>query len=336
MQQAPHALYLRLLAVVAAALVCVALAGRIRDTALVDVQTIATTPSTIVKSTTPSTTTTTATIPQSGATAALLFDATAQTVLAAQNADRRVAPASLTKLVTAAVALQHLKPDAKLTVGAEIGMVHANSSLCYIRRGQRLTLENLLYGMLLESGNDAAYTVAVHTARAAFPAEKLTDKRAVQRFCELMNRYAANIGMTNSHFSTPDGWDDKAQYTTARDLLTLTQRVLEIPELAAIAGTARRQVALSSGYTITWKNSNLLLQKSSRYYDPRVTGLKTGTTDRAGNCLIACAAQGERRIISIVLGCSTDRQRYTMTKKLLESALGAAPTTQQSRTGGQK
>ena len=75
MQQAPHALYLRLLAVVAAALVCVALAGRIRDTALVDVQTIATTPSTIVKSTTPSTTTTTATIPQSGATAALLFDA---------------------------------------------------------------------------------------------------------------------------------------------------------------------------------------------------------------------------------------------------------------------
>ena len=238
--------------------------------------------------------------------------------------------------MTAAVALQHLKPDAKLTVGAEIGMVHANSSLCYIRRGQRLTLENLLYGMLLESGNDAAYTVAVHTARAAFPAEKLTDKRAVQRFCELMNRYAANIGMTNSHFSTPDGWDDKAQYTTARDLLTLTQRVLEIPELAAIAGTARRQVALSSGYTITWKNSNLLLQKSSRYYDPRVTGLKTGTTDRAGNCLIACAAQGERRIITIVLGCSTDRQRYTMTKKLLESALGAAPTTQQSRTGGQK
>lgn len=118
MQQAPHALYLRLLAVVAAALVCVALAGRIRDTALVDVQTIATTPSTIVKSTTPSTTTTTATIPQSGATAALLFDATAQTVLAAQNADRAGAPASLTKLVTAAVALQHLKPDAKLTVGA--------------------------------------------------------------------------------------------------------------------------------------------------------------------------------------------------------------------------
>lgn len=336
MQQAPHALYLRLLAAVAAALVCVALAGRIRDTALVDVQAIATTPSTIVKSTTPSTTTTTATIPQSGATAALLFDATSQTVLAAQNADRRVAPASLTKLVTAAVALQHLKPDAKLTVGAEIGLVHANSSLCYIRRGQRLTLENLLYGMLLESGNDAAYTVAVHTARAAFPAEKLTDKRAVQRFCELMNRYAADIGMTNSHFSTPDGWDDKAQYTTARDLLTLTQCVLEIPELAAIAGTARRQVALSSGYTITWKNSNLLLQKSSRYYDPRVTGLKTGTTDRAGNCLIACAAQGERRIITIVLGCSTDRQRYTMTKKLLESALGAAPTAQQSRTGGQK
>lgn len=336
MQQSPHSLYLRLLAAVAAALVCVALAGRIRDTAPADVSAVNATPSTVVKSVPASATTSTATIPQNSATAALLFDATEQTMLAAQHIDQRVAPASLTKLVTAAVALQHLKPDVKLTVGAEIGLVHANSSLCYIRRGQRLTLEDLLYGMLLESGNDAAYTVAVYTARAAFPAEKLTDKRAVQRFCELMNRYAAGIGMTSSHFSTPDGWDDKAQYTTARDLLTLTQKVLTIPELATIAGTARRQVALSSGYTITWKNSNLMLQKGSRYYDPRVTGLKTGTTDRAGNCLIACAAQEGRQIIAIVLGCSTDRQRYTLTKKMLESTLGTAPTVQQSRTGGQK
>ena len=271
------------------------------------------------------------------AKAALLIDLNTGRAVYEQDADERVYPASLTKIMTCLLALENGNLSDVVTVSASaLDDLDADSSVAGLQVGEQMTLENLLYGMLLESGNDAAYTVAVHTARAAFPAEKLTDKRAVQRFCELMNRYAANIGMTNSHFSTPDGWDDKAQYTTARDLLTLTQRVLEIPELAAIAGTARRQVALSSGYTITWKNSNLLLQKSSRYYDPRVTGLKTGTTDRAGNCLIACAAQGERRIITIVLGCSTDRQRYTMTKKLLESALGAAPTTQQSRTGGQK
>lgn len=145
-----------------------------------------------------------------------------------KNIDKRIYPASMTKFLTAYTALKYVKPETKFTVGSELEMVQPESSLCLIQEGNVLTLYDLVTGLLLMSGNDAAYTIAVGTARQLRPNDNLNDEQAVTYFCELMNKTAAEIGMTNSHFETPDGWDNDNQYTTARDLLTLTKCAIKI------------------------------------------------------------------------------------------------------------
>lgn len=250
------------------------------------------------------------------ASSGLLFDATRRTVVSSKAPDKRVYPASLSKLVTACVALQYVEKDTVLPVGAEQKLVHAGSSLCSIHQGQRLTLYDLMCGMLMASGNDAAYTIAVNVARNVYPTRKLNDRQAVDQFCELMNRFAKDIGMPNSHFTNPDGWDDPKQYTTANDLLTLALYAQKITDIQTITGYRRHAVVFASGEKATWHNTNLLLDPSSRYYDPHVTGMKTGTTDKAGNCLIASATKDGEKRIAIILGCQTNEDRYTVAANL--------------------
>ena len=175
------------------------------------------------------------------------------------NIDLCIAPASLTKLLTASVALNYLSPDTIVTVGSELSLVKPYSSLCLIAKGHRLRLSDLLTGMLMASGNDAAYTVAVTTARAVYPDEYLTDIQAVERFSGLMNDFASKIGMQNSHFTTPEGWDDANQYTTVRDLLTLSEYALSIPVIRDIVGTYQKYIVFVSGENVTWTNTNNIL-----------------------------------------------------------------------------
>lgn len=197
---------------------------------------------------------------------AVLYCVDDDTELYNDNGSGQTSPASLTKLLTAVTTLKYVNPDEIVTVGSEQYLVNAGSSLCYIGIGQRLTVYDLLTGMLMSSGNDAAYTAAVYTARAVYSQEELSDDAAVQRFCELMNDTAANIGMKNSHFTTPDGWDNYDQYTTAQDLALLARYALKIPEIREIVGTYQKYVVFESGENITWTNSNLLLDPNSGYH----------------------------------------------------------------------
>lgn len=150
----------------------------------------------------------------------IVYDLTEQQVLFSKNPDERVYPASLVKLVTACTALKYVSKDTVFTVGSEQELVRQHSSLCLILKGHRLTLEDLICGMLMSSGNDAAYTIAVYVART-LSEEDMTDEQAVLYFCGLMNDFAAQQGMSNSHFTNPDGWDDSNQYSTASDLLKI-------------------------------------------------------------------------------------------------------------------
>ncbi len=233
--------------------------------------------------------------------------------------DDFVAPASLTKLLTASVALHYLSPDTVITVGSEQSLVKPYSSLCLIQQGHRLKLYDLLTGMLMASGNDAAYTVAVSTARAVYPNIFMTDSEAVQYFCGLMNDFAKNIGMQNSNFVNPDGWDDNNQYTTVSDLLILAEYAVSVPEIREITGTYQKYVVFDSGENITWTNSNNMLNPNSPYYYPDAVGLKTGTTDNAGNCLIGAFTRNDKLYISVVTGCNTTADRYNLTLKLLNN-----------------
>ena len=236
-------------------------------------------------------------------------------LLYSKKADERIAPASLTKLLTASVALYYISPDEVFTVGSEQELVPARSSRCLILPGHRLKLYDLITGMLLASGNDAAYTVAVSTARALNPEISMTDSGAVDYFCVLMNDFAKKLGMKNSHFTTPDGSDRDDQYTTVTDLLLLAEYALSVPDICDITSAYQKYVIFESGENITWTNSNKLLCPDSRFYSRYAAGMKTGTTNRAGKCLAAVFVKGGKTYISIVAGCFTDSDRYRITLK---------------------
>lgn len=241
-------------------------------------------------------------------------------LLYCDNIYNRIAPASLTKLLTASVALHYLSPETIITVGSEQNFVKSGSSLCLIKSGHKLKLYDLLTGMLMASGNDAAYTVAVSTARIVAPdGNSITDSEAVMYFSELMNNYADSIGMKNSHFVNPEGWDDENHYTTVFDLLILANHVLSIPEIKEITGTYQKKVYFVSGENATWTNTNALLNPYSPYYCSEAIGLKTGTTQNAGNCLISAFERNEKTYISVVTGCSSGSDRYELTFKMLSN-----------------
>lgn len=224
--------------------------------------------------------------------------------------DARIAPASLTKILTAAVALRYIDPNEVFTVGSEQDFVNENSSLSFIAPGQRLKLYDLVTAMMLPSGNDAAYTVAVSVARIVSKDPDMPDKQAVDYFCGLMNDMALELGMTNSHFADPDGWDNDEHYTTINDLIKLSKYALTVPVIREIAAMPTAEVVFESGETAIWYNSNQLLHPENDYYRENAIGLKTGSTDNAGMCIIAEYIDGGKTYIAIVVGSETDEDRY--------------------------
>lgn len=241
--------------------------------------------------------------------AEVFYNVTDNTLVESKNADAYIAPASLLKLLTASVALKYVDPGKVITVGTELELVPPGSSLCLIAKGHRLTLYDLLTGMLLASGNDAAYTVAVSTAREVSGCD-LDDREAVGYFTNLMNSFARELGMTDSYFVNPDGSDDDRQFTTANDLLLLARYALTVPGIREIAGTHQKYVVFASGHNITWTNSNKLLDPENKFFCADAIGLKTGTTERAGCNLIAAFNKNGDLYIAIAIGCKSDDARY--------------------------
>ncbi|MBU0494508.1 MAG: D-alanyl-D-alanine carboxypeptidase [Chloroflexi bacterium] len=224
--------------------------------------------------------------------ASLLADAATGQVLYAHNADTPRPPASLTKVMTALLALDEGQGALTETVRIPAGIQTPGTS-AGLAPGEALTLEDLLYGLLLPSGNDAARAVALHIGGTE------------EAFVAQMNARAASLQMTGTHFANPHGLDDPTHLSTATDLLILTRAALRYPTFAHIVATPTYAVA---GHE--WENRNQLL---TQY--PGADGVKTGTTDAAGECLIASASRDGHRLIAIVLG-STDR--YADAQALLD------------------
>lgn len=231
-------------------------------------------------------------------------------MLDSYKADMRIAPASLTKILTASVVLRYLDPDEVLTVGTELELVHKNSSLCMIEEGERITVGDLLYGLLLPSGNDAAYTFAVSTARKVSGNFRMSDKQATEYFCRLMNEMALELDMRDSRFADPDGWDAPNHYTTVNDLITLSEYALTVPEIREAVATPIKEVMFETGEHAMWYNANALLFERSEYYNENAIGMKNGATDDAGYCLIAAFEKNGKTYIDIVVGSETIEDRY--------------------------
>src|SRR3989454_9445561 len=220
------------------------------------------------------------------ARSAILVDLDSGKTLYQLDPHGRHAPASLTKVVTALVALDYLRLDQTVTVPVSINQLPWDSTRMGLRAGERLTVRELLYGIFLNSGNDAAITLS----EAAMP-------RAA--FVARMNVKAAALGMTDSHFVNPIGLDDPSLYASAADLAKAAIALRScFPEVAAMATVpAITLPASATHHALKLYNLNELI----RTY-PGATGLKTGWTGRAGGCLIATATRDGRHLLVVVLG----------------------------------
>lgn len=230
----------------------------------------------------------------------LLKDFNSGYVIAAQNGDMRVEPASLTKLMTAYVAFKAIKNGhLQLTQTLPVSTVawKIEGSKMFIEPNKPVTVDELLHGTIIQSGNDSSVALA----------EGIASSEAL--FAEMMNKEAQRLGMKNTHFMNATGLPDPQHYTTANDLALLAAALVrDFPE------EYKRFYSVKE-YTynkITQPNRNRLL-----WLDPNVDGMKTGHTESAGYCLISSAKRDGIRRISIVLGAPTDAARATESQKLL-------------------
>lgn len=250
--------------------------------------------------------------PEIAARAYMLYDVTARQVLAAKDADVPVEPASLTKLMTAYLVFDALKAK-KITLSQTFGVSERAwkmpGSRMFIDPKMQVPVEDLLKGMIVQSGNDATVALAEGVAGS------------VERFVEMMNAQAQALGMTQTRYLNPEGLTAPGHTTTARDLVTLASRLMQdFPEYVHYYAIQKYRYPGTPAANDT--NRNVLL-----FRDPTVDGLKTGHTAAAGYCLVATARRdvpalgvgdaGKRRLISVVLGAASENARAAESQKLL-------------------
>lgn len=242
----------------------------------------------------------------------LLVDVTAGQVLAAKDADKPVEPASLTKLMTAYLVFDALKSgklSLKQTLPVSERAWKMPGSRMFIDPKMQVPVEDLVKGMIVQSGNDATMALAEGVGGSA------------EQFVVMMNRQAKALGMASTSYRNPEGLTEAGHTTTAQDLATLAMRLMrDFPEY--VTYYAIQHYRYPGTPAANDSNRNLLL-----FRDPSVDGLKTGHTDAAGYCLVATAhrpvaglgsgPQGERRLLSVVLGTASESARATESQKLL-------------------
>lgn len=248
----------------------------------------------------------------------ILSNVTKGEVLYTKAANEKAYPASLTKLMTAIVAVENCPADTVLTVGEEITYIDRESSRAYLTTGSRLTLNQLLKALLLPSGNDAAYAIAAQVGRKIAGNDSLAPRSAIAQFVAKMNEKAAALGCAGTHFANPDGIHDPNHYTTAADMLKIATAALQKPEIAGVVALAQTTETFPSGQTVTWKNSNKLVRQDNAFAYDGATGMKTGSTSEAGYCLIASAVRDGQTSIAVVMGSEEESGRWEDASGLLD------------------
>lgn len=228
-----------------------------------------------------------------------------------------ILPASITKLLTALYALEAMPKDTVIQPGNELDLVGKGSSIAYIKTWHKLTLEMLIEGMLLPSGNDAAYAVAAGVARYITGNQNMSGSAAVSFFMERVNEYAKSIGCTGTYYSVPDGLIYENHYTTAHDLAIIAKKALENEIIMKYAGTVTDKVFYASGETMTWNNTNQLIHRDSPYYRDCVTGLKTGSLTDSYSVLVSADIKGTSYIIG-VFGAPNSDGRFSDAVKIID------------------
>lgn len=233
---------------------------------------------------------------------AVLMEAGSGDVIFGQNENARLPMASTTKIMTAMVALEHLPLETVVTVTS--GSVGVEGSSIYLAEGEKLTAEQLLYALLLESANDAAVAIAIAVAGS------------VEAFADLMNEKARELGLTDTHFVNPHGLDHKEHYTTAKELALITRAALQVPGFRDICSATRKTVPLhgDEGVRLLINHNKLLTS-----YEGCI-GVKTGYTKKTGRCLVSAAERDGVTLIAVTLNAPDDWRDHTA---MLDYGFGA-------------
>lgn len=237
-------------------------------------------------------------LPKTNSRKYIVYDRISKSMIIGKNEDIKSAMASTTKIMTTIVILEKADLNEKVTVSAKAG--GTGGSRLGLKRGDKASVRDLLYGLMLRSGNDAAVALAEHVGGS------------VKGFAELMNEKAIELGLTNTHFVTPHGLDDANHYTTALELAKLTDYAMDNETFAKIVGTKSTTIYINN-QSRQINNTNELLGVLNG-----VVGVKTGFTNNAGRCLVTETKRNNMDIITIVLGADTKKDRTKDSANLIE------------------
>ncbi len=238
--------------------------------------------------------------------AAVVMDYKTGRVLFEKNADEKLYPASTTKVMTCLLALESGRLNETVTIPKEASKVPKDSSLVPVTPGEKMPFIDLLYGLMMRSGNDGAVAVAVIVAGS------------VDNFVAMMNQRARELGCENTHFANPHGYQDETHYTTARDLALITRE--------AMKNATFREIVSAKSYTMSatekreklkLATSNAMFVKTSPYYYEYEVGVKTGYHSKAAHCFVGAAKKNGASLISVTLK-TTKNGKWTDTKRLME------------------
>ncbi|PKM71660.1 MAG: hypothetical protein CVU91_12930 [Firmicutes bacterium HGW-Firmicutes-16] len=250
---------------------------------------------------------------------ALLWDLSSNTVLFEKDSKTAIAPASTTKMLTALTAMDFCTEGVRVLVGEEVLRIAEDSSRAWLSPGCELTVRQLLDAMLLPSGNDAAYALAVFAGRRICEDTDASVDKALEAFVGAMNLKSSDVGAENSNFVNPDGYDADGQYTTAFDLACIARAFIKSDTLNSIASSSSISDVWLSGQPVTYNNTNALINPESPYYYECAAGLKTGRSENAGCCLVSSANIGGITYICVVMG-STEEGRWQDSLALFNAA----------------
>ena len=231
---------------------------------------------------------------------ALIYDRASGRILYEKNGNKQTPMASTTKIMTAIVVLENANLTDVVTISSKAAGI--GGSRLGLKKNDKITVNDLLYGLMLRSGNDAAIALAIHVGGS------------VEGFAEMMNNKAKELGLVNSHFVVPHGLDNDGHYTTAYELAKIADYALNIDKFKEIVSTRNTTIYIN-GYAKAINNTNQLLGSVSGVY-----GVKTGFTNGAGRCLVTACKRDDLDVITLIIGANTTKQRTSDTIKLIQYA----------------
>lgn len=247
---------------------------------------------------------------------AFVYDVKNDSIIFRKGETKVIYPASTTKLLTALYALEIMEPDMLISPSDELDLVKPGSSIAYIRKGHTLTLEMLVEAMIIPSGNDAAFAVAAAGGRILSSDHELSGREAVDLFMRSLNEYGKSIGLCGTYFTVPDGYSDGEHYSTVEDMVIVSKLALENEIISKYAAIQRDSVTYASGETNEWVNTNVMLDRSSPYYNAYVNGMKTGSLD-SNYCFICSVDNGEKSYIIGLFGARNKNYRFEDANELI-------------------